>query len=498
MARIIRVVFGTLLAAVCIFVPFAAYAQNIVLNPSFETPPTANFQYAPTEVPGGPRIFWIFANGGGVQHNGGSFGAANAPDGVQTAFLQSTGYMSQTISLNNASYLISFKAAQRGSDGHAQPVRFSIDGTQVGSLVSPASTSFSTYSIPFTVATAGIHTVKFEGTVNDGSTTFIDSVVINANPPGGVVSNSVVQLGISATRGSAIDSFKVLGTETIDVNDLGRELQASLFFPWSQGAGSHYTCGNVDVLVGNLSNNQEAGDACTLTSNIYALGTSQSTGQINVGAYPRDWVGRGVVPPGLRIEGHHQIGPLSYMNDPDVVLLQWYIFADQQSITPTHVSQDANLNNTPIPFLPAIYFRGDVLTRLFGLSIDGATWTELTGVASGGPYTPSLYRYRAMAWMRPDLGWGVGLYARSSLNQTCATTYTMALPSQQGQCPNFAAEKFPNGTPGVNGGTNNLSIVDQALPTIPGSGYVIAKAHLAVGSLSTIQNVVNGVYSAGQ
>jgi hypothetical protein len=304
------------------------------------------------------------------------------------------------------------------------------------------------------------------------------------------VSNSVVTLGISGTRGSSIDSFKVLGVETIDVNDLGREIQASVFISYSAPST---TCAPTTA---TYENSTEAGDICGVASGVYAIGTAGAS--IAAGSYARDWNGRGTIP-GVAIEGHHQVGPLSYAAFPQVSNLTYYIVSDQLNST---FLQNVPLGGgvTPVNFMPAIYFRGDVLSRLYGLSVDGQTWTEVTANTISSPtntYVPSLYRFRAMAWMTSDLAWGVGLYGRSTLNQTCPTTYSMTLSSQAGQCPNYAAEKFPNATPGQVGGANNLSLLDQTLTYVAAQTYAIRESHLMVGNLATIQSVVNTVYNAG-
>jgi hypothetical protein len=59
-----------------------------------------------------------------------------------------------------------------------QPVKVTVDGVQIGSLVSPASTSFSLVSIAFTVGSSGAHTIVFAGTDGTDKTTFIDAVTI--------------------------------------------------------------------------------------------------------------------------------------------------------------------------------------------------------------------------------------------------------------------------------------------------------------------------------
>ena len=315
------------------------------------------------------------------------------------------------------------------------------------------------------------------------------------------VSNSVVSLGISGARGGSIDSFKVLGVETIDTNDLGREIQTSLVFNSAQYTP---TCPDGQPRAAtSVINPQEAGDICGRPSNVYGLNLGPTgSGEINSGSNPRDWQGRGYVPPGLRIEGNHKIGPLPYVNANEAVRLLYTIFSDQQSVTFDHTTPLANGHVTPVPFLPAMYFKGNVLTRLYGLSLDGTTWTEVTPTVfsstTNGQYNPSLYRFRAMAWMNPQANWGVALYGRWTLTQGCNNViFPMTLANQVNQCPNFAAIRYPSGTPGVIGGVNNLSLVDQTLGTIPAHGSVSRMPHLVVGDQATMQRIINQIYSSG-
>ena len=148
-----------------------------LVNPSFEIPALGSgYQYNPN-VPG---IGWTFSANSGIQGNGSAWGAAAAPDGTQTAFVQGTSTVTQTLSLNAGSYTLSFQAAQRSCCvvPYVQPIKVTVDGTQIGSLVSPASTSFSSFSIPFSVATSGAHTIAFTGTDPNDKTTFIDKVTL--------------------------------------------------------------------------------------------------------------------------------------------------------------------------------------------------------------------------------------------------------------------------------------------------------------------------------
>src|SRR4029077_15310919 len=79
-----------------------------LVNPSFEIPALgSSFQYNPSA----PGIGWTFPNGAS-QGNSRAWPAAAPPDGTQTAFIQSTSTISQTLSLNAGSYTLSFQAAQ--------------------------------------------------------------------------------------------------------------------------------------------------------------------------------------------------------------------------------------------------------------------------------------------------------------------------------------------------------------------------------------------------
>ena len=144
-------------------------------NNSFEIPALgSSYQYTPSSAG------WSFVSAG-VQGNGSAWGAVSAPDGTQTAFIQGVGSISQTITMNAGSYMLSFKVARRATQ--LQPLNVSIDGTQVGSLVSPpADNSFQQVNIPITISTTGSHTLKFQGTDGVGDkSTFLDTVTMTGN-----------------------------------------------------------------------------------------------------------------------------------------------------------------------------------------------------------------------------------------------------------------------------------------------------------------------------
>jgi hypothetical protein len=171
-------------AAGMLAAPLVAKAQTAgsgsLVNPSFEVPlQNGGFTYKPT----GSGIGWTFSPNSGIAGNGSRFNNGSAPDGTQVGFIQGASTITQTLSLNAGSYTLSFQASSRW--GVPQPIKVTIDGTQIGSLISPASTSFTAVSIPFSVATTGAHTLTFTGTENADKTTFIDAIQLGTGtlPP---------------------------------------------------------------------------------------------------------------------------------------------------------------------------------------------------------------------------------------------------------------------------------------------------------------------------
>jgi len=157
------------------------YAGNA--NFGFETPGVGSgFQYNPS---GGS---WTFSgaspNGAGLVGNGSLFGNPTAPQGVQAAFVQEYGTISQTISgfTPGINYSVSFLAAERPNN--AQSWNVTVNGVVIASFNPGSSaTSYLPYTASFT-ATAVAETVAFVGTDLAGgdNTVFLDNVRITAPP----------------------------------------------------------------------------------------------------------------------------------------------------------------------------------------------------------------------------------------------------------------------------------------------------------------------------
>ena len=133
---------------------------------------------------------WSFSGSAGLAGNGSDFtaGNPNAPQGSQVAFLQKTGSISQTVDFAAAgSYVINFSAAQRGNFGTSnEKVQVLVDGTVV-STITPAGTSYATYTTASFNVTAGSHTITFAGVDPSGAdySAFLDQVTIDNVSPAG-------------------------------------------------------------------------------------------------------------------------------------------------------------------------------------------------------------------------------------------------------------------------------------------------------------------------
>lgn len=173
-----------------------------LLNAGFESPATATYQYGPM------TNGWTFDSASGVQHNGSAWGAQNAPEGVQTCFLQGLGSITQSISFNTGTYKVNFKAAKRTTHGGTQSIDVYFDTTKIGTFT-PNTGTFTDYSTNTFTTAAGVHTIKFVGTVSGDNTDFIDAVSISStteNAAPRVAANASSTVNSSWAAGYAIDN----------------------------------------------------------------------------------------------------------------------------------------------------------------------------------------------------------------------------------------------------------------------------------------------------
>lgn len=162
-----------------------APAPVALVNAGFEAPDVGagGYQYDPAGAG------WTFTGNSGLQSSGSAWSAAPAPDGAQTAFLQGyygrgpLGGLSQTVSVTAGTYVLRFQAARRGEQ--EQPLSFSVDGVQVGGLLTPPGPSFAPIATAPFVLSAGAHTLALAATSDSGdNATFVDQVSLVRQPLG--------------------------------------------------------------------------------------------------------------------------------------------------------------------------------------------------------------------------------------------------------------------------------------------------------------------------
>ena len=94
---------------------------------------------------------------------------STAPEGVQVAFIQSTGTVSQAISgfQANTNYVITFKAIQRTNCCNAggQDIAVYLDSTQLGSAIHPGSSGYLEYSTPV-FSTSRLNAPRWAGSIS--------------------------------------------------------------------------------------------------------------------------------------------------------------------------------------------------------------------------------------------------------------------------------------------------------------------------------------------
>ncbi len=149
---------------------------------SFEAPVVNGYSYRPAGAT------WVFIGNSGIQANDSKWGAINAPDGTQTAFLQDgtnpggNGSFSQRVNINvPGTYIISFQTALRcfNTSGTRMSFNVAVDGYVIGSY-SPKSVGWVPITTNSFTLTTGTHTIAFIGTGTRADTTdFIDSVTLN-------------------------------------------------------------------------------------------------------------------------------------------------------------------------------------------------------------------------------------------------------------------------------------------------------------------------------
>jgi hypothetical protein len=131
---------------------------------------------------------WQFSGSAGIARNDSGIASGNpgAPPGSQMAFLMDASSMTYTTYLDANTYDLSFVAAQRANGqpqtaAQNQEIEVLVDGSQVG-LITPFSTTYSSYETSNFTVSAGVHTIEFLGLnspASGSSTALIDEVALS-------------------------------------------------------------------------------------------------------------------------------------------------------------------------------------------------------------------------------------------------------------------------------------------------------------------------------
>ncbi|WP_157487573.1 hypothetical protein [Leifsonia sp. Root112D2] len=148
---------------------------NRLLDGSFEDQSANFYTYRPTGV-------WQYSGSAGVQRNHSAFsGTQGAASGQQTAFIQGTDSVKQTLNLSAGSHTVTFAVDQRTNNGGAQALDFYVDGAKINTtpFTPPSGGGFRSFTTPSFTTTAGQHTIQFVGANAGDNTAFLDAVAMH-------------------------------------------------------------------------------------------------------------------------------------------------------------------------------------------------------------------------------------------------------------------------------------------------------------------------------
>jgi hypothetical protein len=146
-------------------------------DPYFSIPTVAPSQIAAD--PGG--VLWVFGGPAGIAADGSSLTSNNPspPDNTQVAYVQPSGTISQSLFFKRGQdYQIELVAAGQANEP-APTIEISVNGKQVGTLLTLSSSNYDNYStVPFKIGdiASGFYTLSIVGGGQANSTALIDEV----------------------------------------------------------------------------------------------------------------------------------------------------------------------------------------------------------------------------------------------------------------------------------------------------------------------------------
>jgi sugar lactone lactonase YvrE len=243
----------------------------VVADGSFESPPmrtstgVASFQVAPT------GSAWTFTaqtgtNGSGLTGNATSLTSKNpnAPAGSQVAFLQGTGKISQSITLEAGSYTLSLSAAQRlVSAANTQSIGVFVNGVSVATL-RPANQNYAPLTTPTFTVPKGTHTVELRGLATTDQTAFIDSVAITSAQSAAIKQWNAVTGALST-----------IVTTTTDPAGVAVDTSGNVFF--SEGTAVKRWAAATGAVSALFTGTAPKGLATDAAGNLYAVDAGSGT-----------------------------------------------------------------------------------------------------------------------------------------------------------------------------------------------------------------------------
>jgi len=203
-------------SSVTVSVPYAGFETEPLLPAS----PQSSMDKRGVSATGCPGWTFCPVSGptfGGYQRNGSYFSsaaAANAPEGVQTAFIKSNGWMQVSLAFpTNGSYSLMFRYCSRvnGTTWYTnQVVRMRVDGT-LKETMTVVNRSSLERTVSLGQLTAGIHTLRFEGSYelpapsNDPCTLIDDVRVTGVSDLGGAGAVSNEDAVLTIASGAQVD-----------------------------------------------------------------------------------------------------------------------------------------------------------------------------------------------------------------------------------------------------------------------------------------------------
>jgi alpha-L-rhamnosidase len=223
-------------------------------NFSFEFPVVGGYEYDPLNA------VWTFSgaspNGSGLIANGSAFGNPNAVDGMQAAFVQSHGTISQTLSgfVPGTNYTITYSAAQRSGDNQhgGESWNVTVDNTVI-QLNNPGGTSYTDYTAHF-VASAPRQTLGFVGTdlATGDNTVFIDDVRISPPLLQSQPSSATLTSPASGARFLSSSTIHLAATVVTNENVINEvQFYADKTNLIGQSGMAPYTCSWTNVFAGD-------------------------------------------------------------------------------------------------------------------------------------------------------------------------------------------------------------------------------------------------------